>query len=126
MGNKLEGPRQDRGLLITGIGVALGHHFYYQHLDGKEISTDESKGHYDSQQWQLRYGNAFAFTTKTRLAASISVAYQQHIWTTMRKKSIAVSGLDATFSATKDLSSLLNKAFLFNVKLGVALAALTW
>lgn len=114
------------GLLIAGAGVALGHHFYYQHLDGKEVSTDASRWNYQSQQWQLRYGNAFAFVAKTCFAASITVAYQQHIWTTMRRKSITVSGLDATFGATNYLSSFLNTAFLFHVKVGAVLAALTW
>ncbi|KAF4635830.1 hypothetical protein G7Y89_g2260 [Cudoniella acicularis] len=114
------------GLLIAGAGIALGHHFYYHYLDKKEVSTDDSKWNLKSQQWELRYGNAFAFLAKTCLAASISVAYQQHIWTTMRRKSIAISGLDATFGATKDLFSFLNTSFLFNVKVGVALAALTW
>lgn len=113
-------------LLIAGAGFAFGHHFYYQHLDRQEVSTDESRWSFKSQQWQLRYGAAFASLVKTCLAASVSVAYQQHIWTTMGRKSIAVSGLDATFGATKDITSFFNTSFLFNVKVGVALAALTW
>lgn len=114
------------GFLIAGAGVAAGHHFFYRHLDGKEVSTDDSRWNLTSQQWKLRYGNGFAFLVKTCLAASISVAYQQHIWTTMRRKFIAVSGLNATFSATNDLSSFLSTSFLSNFKIGVVLAALTW
>lgn len=114
------------GLLLLGVAVALGHHYYYHYLDTKEVSTNNSKWNFKSQQWELRYGTAFAFLAKTFLAASISVAYQQHIWTTMRSKRITVSGLDATFGATKDIFAFLNPAFLLNVKVGAVLAALTW
>lgn len=114
------------GLLIGGAGVAVGHHFYYQSLDGKHVATRDSDWNLQSQQWQLRYGTAFAFFAKTCLAASISVAYQQHIWTTMKRKSISISGIDATFGAINDLFSFLNSSFLLNVKVGAILAALTW
>jgi hypothetical protein len=114
------------GLLIIGVGVALGHHFYYQSLSGKHVTTRDLNWNLQSQQWQLRYGTAFAFFAKTCLAASISVAYQQHIWITMKRKSISISGINATFGAINDLFSFLNPSFLLNVKVGALLAALTW
>lgn len=113
-------------LLLSGVAVAISHHSYYHFLDKKEVSTDDTRWNMRSQQWQLRYGTAFAFLAKTFLAASISVAYQQQIWATMRAKALTISGLDATFGATRDLSAFLNGSFLFNVKIGASLAALTW
>ncbi|KAL2069201.1 hypothetical protein VTL71DRAFT_15539 [Oculimacula yallundae] len=114
------------GLLSLGVAVAVGHHFFYRHLHLKEVSTDNSRWNFNSQSWAIRYGTAFAFLAKTFLAACISVAYQQHIWTTMRSKRITISGLDATFGATKDIFAFLNPTFLLNVKVGAVLAALTW
>jgi hypothetical protein len=60
------------------------------------------------------------------MAASISAAYRQHISTTMKKKPISISGIDATFNAGNDLFSFVNLSFLANVKVGAILAALTW
>ncbi|CZR51150.1 uncharacterized protein PAC_01025 [Phialocephala subalpina] len=119
-------PTKMVGLLVIGAGAALGHHFYYQSLDGKYVTADESKWDFKSQQWQLRYGTAFAFLAKTCLAASISVAYQQHIWTTLKRTPLSVSGINATFGAINDPFSFLNASFLSSVKIGFVLAALTW
>ncbi|RFU25352.1 hypothetical protein B7463_g10981, partial [Scytalidium lignicola] len=114
------------GLLVTRAAAALGHHFYYQSLDGKQVATNDSNRNLQSQQWQLRYGTAFTFFAKTCLAASISVAYQQHIWTTMKRKSISISGINAIFDVISDPFAFLNFSFLWNVKVGAVLAALTW
>ncbi|KAF8860857.1 hypothetical protein BDZ45DRAFT_550322, partial [Acephala macrosclerotiorum] len=119
-------PAKMVGLLAAGVGVAIWHHAYYNSLVGTSVATDESKWDRKSQQWQIRYGIAFAFASKTCLAASISIAYQQHIWTTMGRKPISVSGLDATFGAINDLSSFISLSFISNVKLGALLAALIW
>lgn len=119
-------PAKMVGLLSLGIAVAVGHHCFYQQLHLKEVSTGNSRWNFKSQSWAIRYGTAFAFLAKTSLAASISVAYQQHIWTTMKSKRITISGLDATFGATKDIFAFFNPTFLLNVKVGAVLAALTW
>jgi hypothetical protein len=117
-------PTKMVALLFAGIGAAIGHHYYYQSLDGTEVSTSGSNK--NSQEWQLRYGTAFAFLTKSLLVASATKAYEQHIWTTMRKKSIKISGLDATFDAISDPLSFFSWSFWKNFKVGVVIAAIAW
>lgn len=117
------------GLLIVGRAVALGHHFYYRFLDGRIVSSRDSDSNWsnpESQEWQLRYGTAFAFTAKTCMAAAVSVVYQQHLWTTVSTKSISISGLIAAFGAISDPFAFFNPSFLSHVKVDAVLAALTW
>jgi hypothetical protein len=115
-------------LMMAGLGFGLGHHFYYRSLDGLEAvtSSNHSVLGTDSEEWKIRFGTAFAVLTNAYLCTAVAVAYKEHIWTTMKKKVITVSGHDATFTALNDFFSFLNHDYLSKVKVGIALALITW
>jgi hypothetical protein len=59
-------------------------------------------------------------------AAAVGVAYSQHLWMTVRKKSMTISGLDAMFGAVNDIFAFLTLDFVKQAKLGAFLALLVW
>ncbi|KAI1850290.1 hypothetical protein JX266_004148 [Neoarthrinium moseri] len=115
-----EVPAKLVGFLAVGAGLAVGHHFYYAGLSGKQVkSTDE-------QEWAVRYGTAFAFLVKTSCAAAIATAYSQHIWTRFRKRDLRVATLDSAFSATSNILSLAHREMISKLPIATLLAALIW
>lgn len=109
-----------------GIIVAVGHHIYYRYHSGSPVLTDDSNWDIHSQQWVLRIGTALAFLAKTFLVVSMTEAYNQHIWTTMKKKSLSISEIDTTFNATNDPLYFWDGSYLRRVKVGATIATLAW
>ncbi|MCJ1469699.1 hypothetical protein MMC07_008335 [Pseudocyphellaria aurata] len=108
------------GLFIAGVFFAIGHHLYYDSLNGQEV------GHLKRQQWPLRFGNVFAFLVKSCLAASAGIACVQWMWKTLRRSYITIEGIDAAFSAPENLLSLLNWEMLSKIRIGTFLALVIW
>jgi hypothetical protein len=121
-------PLKMTALLLAGGALAVGHHLFYQSLAGKPVENNNNENSWSSrnQQSNVRYGTAFAFATKTCLAAAVTFAYQQQIWISLRKKYLKISTLDAMFQATNDPFSFTNKEFISKSKLGAVLAAVIW
>lgn len=70
--------------LFAGIAFALGHHFFYDRLDVKELPAGNyTMGQYNSgisrQQSNTAIGTAFAFAVKTCLVLAVSTAYVHHL-----------------------------------------------
>lgn len=61
--------------LLTGLVLALAHHFMASYLDNKPI-VDISI----SQAWTSRFGTALGSAVKAALVASVGAAYTQHQW----------------------------------------------
>lgn len=76
---------------IIGLGLAIGHHFYYYSLDGTRV------GNQSKQEWAQRFGTAFAFLTKTFLTTAVGIACIQSFWWILRLKPIRFSTLDSMF-----------------------------
>ncbi|KAL4872318.1 hypothetical protein BDV12DRAFT_193756 [Aspergillus spectabilis] len=76
---------------IIGVGLAIGHHFYYYSLDGTRV------GNQSKQEWALRFGTGMAFLTKTFLATAVGIACIQNFWWILRLKPIRLSTLDSMF-----------------------------
>lgn len=106
--------------VIVGTLLAVSHHFFYHHLNG---TTVESK---NSQEWALRFGNAFALATKAVLVAAIGIAYTQHVWTAFRKTAFTVEGIDAVIAAPNDIFAFLNRDIWLKSFTGTAVAGLLW
>jgi hypothetical protein len=123
-------PLKMTALLLAGGALAVGHHLFYQSLAGKPVennnNNDENSWSMGNQQSNVRYGTAFAFATKTCLAAAVTFAYQQQIWISFRKKYLKISTLDAMLQATNDPFSFTNIEFISKSKLGAVLAAVIW
>ncbi|KAF2137403.1 uncharacterized protein K452DRAFT_341160 [Aplosporella prunicola CBS 121167] len=105
---------------VAGIAFSAGHHFYYSWLDGQVVGST------DTQQYSLRFGNAFVFLAKCCFCASANVAFTQWLWRALRQKYISTKGLDAAFSANETLLSFFDLDMLSKVKIGAILAAATW
>ncbi|OJD38901.1 formylmethionine deformylase-like protein [Diplodia corticola] len=71
-------------LLVVGIAVSIGHHFFYHWLSGQEVQSA------DRQQWALRIGNAFAFLAKCCFCSAANFAFTQWLWKTLRAKFITI------------------------------------
>jgi hypothetical protein len=80
------------GLYLCGMGLSLGHHLYYDSLDDTLVQSVEQ------QTWAIRIGTGFAFLIKTLFVAAIGIAAVQQIWSTLRRKSVNLRGIDAMFS----------------------------
>ncbi|KAL3458470.1 hypothetical protein BJX64DRAFT_224225 [Aspergillus heterothallicus] len=76
---------------VIGVGLAIGHHFYYYSLDGTRVG-DQSR-----QEWALRIGTGLAFLMKTFLTTAVGIACIQHFWWILRLKPIRLSTLDSMF-----------------------------
>ncbi|MCJ1464533.1 hypothetical protein MMC07_003146 [Pseudocyphellaria aurata] len=108
------------GLFVAGVFFAIGHHSYYESLNGQEV------GDMKRQQWPLRFGNVFSFLVKSCLAASAGIACVQWMWKTLRRSYITIEGIDAAFSAQENLLSLLNWEMLSKMRIGTFIALMTW
>lgn len=108
------------GLFVVGIVMAVGHHFYYQSLDGAIVSSDTR------QEWALRVGTAFAFLTHASLVASAGTAYAQRLWVTVKRKQFRVGALDHIFSLQSNPFSFLSWEVLSRAKLLCLLGVCIW
>lgn len=104
-------------LYVAGVLAALGHHFFYSHLNGKP-ATD--------QLGMIRYGTALAFFVKSALVGTVVLCYRQRIWHTFRTRALTLKAIDGLFAATEDLSQFFNMEMIKNGKLATALALCSW
>ncbi|KAL4969406.1 uncharacterized protein BDV14DRAFT_104244 [Aspergillus stella-maris] len=74
---------------VLGLGLAIGHHFYYYSLDNTAV------GDQDEQAWRLRIGTGMAFLAKTFLTTAVGFALVQNFWWTLRLKPVRLSTLDS-------------------------------
>jgi hypothetical protein len=105
------------GSLILGLGFAIGHHGFYNSLQGNPIPTNSYRligQDFSKQQINIFVGNAFAFAAKIFFTLSITSAYIQLFWRYMKsvKQSPTLTELDWASSGLDNVLSLLN------VKLG--------
>jgi hypothetical protein len=107
---------------LAGLGIAIGHHFYFQYLDRRQAPDD---GVY-SQQVVKQIGNAFVFLALACFRASIVIAYNQYIWTIFRRKSLKISTIDNLFSLPSRLLSFMSWQVLSKAPLAVVLGAVPW
>lgn len=108
------------GYFGAGLGLAIGHHFYYWSLNGQPVNSTSQ------QEWAIRYGTAFAFLVKTFFAAAITTAYHQHIWTVFKRKALSVTAIDKTFSIMSNLMAFFSWELCRNLPLGTIMATVVW
>ncbi|KAL4786620.1 hypothetical protein BJX76DRAFT_95580 [Aspergillus varians] len=77
---------------IIGLGLALGHHFYYFSLNGTVVPGQTQ------QEWSLRVGTGLAFLTKTFLTTAVGIACVQNLWWILRLKPVRMSTLDSMWN----------------------------
>ncbi|KAH8685694.1 hypothetical protein BGZ60DRAFT_522978 [Tricladium varicosporioides] len=105
---------------VAGCIFSVGHHFYYDRLDGSIAGTP------NQQNWALRFGTAFSFLTIALLKASCDAAYKQYIWTLFKRKSYSLDTLDKLFALTTDIFAFVSWELISKAKLAVFLALTSW
>lgn len=104
-------------LFVAGIMGALGHHFYYDHLDGQKA---------DNQLMKVRYGTALAFFTKTMLVGAVVLSFRQRIWVSFRQKAMTIHAIDGLFAIIEDPTAFRKWEMWKNAKIATIMALATW
>jgi len=77
--------------ILSATLLALAHHLFYTYLDGGIVGSNQQ------QQWFLRIGTALAFVIKSLMTASVTLAYVQLLWRTLKSATVSINGLDSLF-----------------------------
>ncbi|TID19917.1 hypothetical protein E6O75_ATG07377 [Venturia nashicola] len=119
--------------IFAGVGLAIGHHAFYNSLHGAEPSTEiyHLKGlNLSKQQANIAIGTAFAFLIRACLLLSLSTAYVQVFWKALTSSSAntthQLGNLDTAFSALNSLLALVNFSAWRSYPLLLLLATTSW
>lgn len=119
-------------LFLVGLGAAIGHHVYYQSLDGQLVAgtsgIDDADGSSSRQQtWAIRIGTGLAFLHKTALVGVLGLVGAQQAWATVRRRAMTVNGIDSMFAAVGGSPlGLLSGDVVSQAKTVVLVAAAAW
>ncbi|KAL6412988.1 hypothetical protein AUP68_02482 [Ilyonectria robusta] len=103
--------------LVLGVGGALGHHFLYHYLDGRE-ATD--------QQWWLRLGQFISFVAKANFVITVMMAHQQVAWRVVGQKGCSVKAIDSLFGSAHNFMEIFNREAWIRSRLVMFLAMYMW
>lgn len=105
-------------LFLAGFAAAVGHHLFYNSLNGQPALQ---------QLKMVRYGTALAFFVKSTFVGTAVMCIRQRIWYTFRRKAMTIKGIDGLFSATEDPTQFfLNWEMVRNGKLATFMAVCAW
>ncbi|KAJ7898358.1 hypothetical protein B0H13DRAFT_2032084 [Mycena leptocephala] len=98
------------GFAMAGVILAAGHHIYYAslHLTPSDGATSIGTHTVSHQVVTNFVGTVFIFLVKLCLGQSISKAFDQRLWHTVRRSALKLGGLDALFSVLNDPMALLD------------------
>ena len=105
----------------TGVAFAIGHHFFYQSLDGTQVDNATF-----DQQINTAVGTAFTFLVRSFLTVAVGVAFVQVLWRRLKSKHITVSRIDSMTQLLTSLFDLLNLKTLWQHPLLAFLAIISW
>lgn len=86
------------GSFLSGLALAIGHHFFYEYLNDRIVESQ------NQQEWFLRIGTGMAFLVRASLSAAVGIAYTQILWRTLRSKSFTIEGIDSLFGVSHTAS----------------------
>jgi hypothetical protein len=117
----------------SGLFIAVGHHLFYENLDGQEVPSQRWKTsgiELTTQQVNIALGTALAFLVKVCLVLAVSSSYTQAIWSAAKasKKGqhMSIADLDAAFSALGNLGALSKLHLWAKHPLMLSLVAIAW
>lgn len=105
---------------LGGIGVAIGHHFYFASLHGT-LAGSPSR-----QQWSTAIGTGVSFLVVTLLRAASCIAYSQYVWNIVRRRPYKLSTLDKMFALTTDPIGFFGWEMFKYAKVALILALCCW
>lgn len=119
--------------LMCAIIFALGHHLFYQYLDGSSASSDVYDilgSNVSVQQLNIAVGTAFALLFKTSLDVALSSVFIQLVWRALSAKSdastIRLDALDAIFDVLTNIFALFEARVWWRYPLLFLLATTAW
>jgi len=128
-------------MLLCGLLLSLGHHFYYFSLTGT------TAGNENKQAWPVRFGTAFAFLVTGLLQAATASAFGQYLWTIVKRKSLTIglssclyalcprlfyetdirlATLDKLFDLTRDPTGIFSLELLKGAKIALLFGLIFW
>lgn len=119
--------------LLVAVAAAIGHHFFYSSLDGT-IAPDTAHAVFGAsvskQQFNIAVGTALAFCFKAALVLSVSIAFIQAFWqtvkTTRRSRVVQLGQLDSAYSALHNLLAIFNPLTWWRYPLPLLVALVAW
>ncbi|KAJ7457721.1 hypothetical protein FB451DRAFT_1274087 [Mycena latifolia] len=119
---------QMAGFALAGAIFAAGHHVYYAslHLTPSDGTTRIGKHAVSHQAVTNFIGTVFIFLVKLCLSQTISKAFDQRLWHTVRRSAIKLGGLDALFSVLNDPMAFLHFEMVWRAKVATVLAFFAW
>lgn len=115
------------GAISAGVLLILGHHLFYQSLAGSEIPTAYHGAFgVSKQKLNTSAGTAFAFLVKACFAYSLSVAYAQLVWRSIKHQRTELARLDALFSIIKNATLLADYSLWLKFPVLLSIALSVW
>ena len=104
-------------LFIAAVVTAIGHHIFYDTLDGEAATHQEQN---------LRIGTALSLFSRIFLAASVSIALAQRSWSTVQSRSLTLGAVDDLFMVPFSMTKLFNGELLKKAKIALLLAIIVF
>ncbi|RFU27250.1 hypothetical protein B7463_g9088, partial [Scytalidium lignicola] len=112
--------------LIAGILLAMGHHLFYQNLEGRIVGTGNVIAGVSKQQLNFALGTMFAFLVNSLLVLAVYTSYIQVAWKAIKKEETLLSTIDTIFSVTNNVYALAKVSIWGKRPLLLLLAATLW
>ena len=113
--------------LLFGILLALGHHLFYNNLNGKPVGAPE---HViigvTRQQLNLTLGTLFAFLVNAFLGIAVTTSYTQIVWGAVKKRATTLETIDTVFYVVTSFWSLVCFSVWWKYPLLLLLALTIW
>ncbi|KAI0545591.1 hypothetical protein F4679DRAFT_588335 [Xylaria curta] len=107
--------------LFSGVLFAVGHHFFYQYLNGQRVNEARF-----GQQTSIRIGTAASYLVRVAFVVTISTSYWQVFWRTLHRKKISLHTIDCLADLLNSLPNFFDMAGLRASPILVGLAAVSW
>ena len=121
------------GALLTGSTLAVGHHLFYQSLDGTAASANTYLvlgASISYQELNIAVGTALAFLVKASLVFSVSISFIQLFWRGAKfsrpTRPITLARLDDLYSALGNMLTLCNVLLWWRFPLVLLPALVAW
>ncbi|KAI0145594.1 hypothetical protein GGR57DRAFT_506788 [Xylariaceae sp. FL1272] len=119
--------------LLAAVATAIGHHEFYQGLQGTPPPTDEYEifkhtfpTRFSRQQINTAIGVIFAAVVKALLSIAVGYAQQQLIWRAIKKRAVELGLIDGLFSSKTNVIDLFNVRLWWRFPCAMLLAVIYW
>ena len=118
--------------LLAALGSAIGHHFFYDNLDGEPVldsdplSSIASFYSISDQQFNVSIGTLFALLVKSLLGIAVSTVFDQFAWKAIKGRMRSIGIIDDLFSTLKNGFMVLDYVLWRHYPFSMLLACIAW